>query len=145
MLETIIGENIDILCIAEIKIDFFFTTGQFLLPGYHKPFRLYISGRKGWLLVYIKSHLLSRLSKSFDIPSDFQFDSFELNLRKEKLMFMCIYKSRSLNKQYFLDNLLDIIDHYSSIYDNYFILGDFNMEPSGSLLKHLCNLTTYLL
>ena len=60
-------------------------------------------------------------------------------------MFMCIYKSPSQNKQYFLDNLLDIIDHYSSIYNNYLILGDFNMEPSGSLLKHLCNLTTYLL
>ena len=60
-------------------------------------------------------------------------------------MFMCIYKSPSQNKQYFLDNLLDIIDHYSSIYDNYIILRDFNMQPSGSLLKHLYNLTTYLL
>ena len=60
-------------------------------------------------------------------------------------MFMCIYKSPSQNKQYFLDNLLDIIDHYSSIYNNYLILGDFNMELSGSLLTHLCNLTTYLL
>ena len=50
-------------------------------------------------------------------------------------MFMCIYRLPSQNKQYFLDKLLDIIDHYSSIYGNYIILGDFNMEPSGFLLN----------
>ena len=50
-------------------------------------------------------------------------------------MFMCIYRPPSQNKQYFLDKLLDIIDHYSSIYGNYVILGDFNMELSGFLLN----------
>ena len=50
-------------------------------------------------------------------------------------MFMCIYRPPSQNKQYFLDKLLDVIDHYSSIYGNYIILGDFNMEPSGFLLN----------
>ena len=97
-----------------------------MLPGYHKPYRLDISDRKGGLLVYIKSHLPSRLLKNCD---------FELNLRKEKWMFMCIYRSPSQNKQYLLGMLSEIIDHFSSIYDNYIILGDFNMEPSDSILK----------
>ena len=35
------------------------------------------------------------------------------------------------NKQYFLDNLTMIVDHYSSIYDNRIILGDFNLEPDS--------------
>ena len=35
-LKTIINENLDILCIAESKIDKSFTTAQFTLPGYHK-------------------------------------------------------------------------------------------------------------
>ena len=39
------------------------------------------------------------------------------------------------NKLYFLDKLSEIIDHYSSIYDNYIILGDLNMEPSDCLLN----------
>ena len=38
-------------------------------------------------------------------------------------------------KQYFLKKLSEIIDHFSSIYDNYITLGDFNMEPSDSILK----------
>ena len=48
---------------------------------------------------------------------------------------MCIYRPPSQNKQYFLEKLSEIIDHFSSIYDNYIILGDFNMEPSDSILK----------
>ena len=50
-LKTIINENIDILCIVESKIDKYFTTAQFMLPGYDKPYRLDISARKGGLLV----------------------------------------------------------------------------------------------
>ena len=106
-----------------------------MLPGYQKSYRLDISGRKGGLLVYIKSHLPSRLLKNFDIPSNIQIVPFELNLRKEKWMFMCIYRPLSQNKQYFLEKLSELIDHFSSIYDNYIILGDFNMEPSDSILK----------
>ena len=50
-------------------------------------------------------------------------------------MFMCIYRPPSQNKQYFLEQLSEIINHDSSIYDNHIILGDFNMEPSDSILK----------
>ena len=50
-------------------------------------------------------------------------------------MFMCIYRLPSQNKQSFLEKLSEIIDHFSCIYDNYIISGDFNMEPSDSILK----------
>ena len=38
------------------------------------------------------------------------------------------------NKQYFLENVFIIVDHYSSIYDNHIILGDFNIEPNSPIL-----------
>ena len=41
--------------------------------------------------------------------------SFELNLRKGKLMFICIYRLPSQNKQYFLENLSEILDHYFTL------------------------------
>ena len=56
-LKLVIDENVDILCIAETKIDESFPTAQFILPGYHKPYRLDITDKQGGLLVYIKSHL----------------------------------------------------------------------------------------
>ena len=48
-------------------------------------------------------------------------------------MFMCIYRPLSQNKQYFLKKLSKIIDHFSSIYDDYIILGDFDMKPGDSI------------
>ena len=62
-LKTIVNENLDILCIAESKMDKSFTTAQFILSGYQKPYRLDVSDRKGSLLVYMKSHLPPRLLK----------------------------------------------------------------------------------
>ena len=49
-------------------------------------------------------------------------------------MFICIYRPPKQNTQYFLENLLLIIDHYLSIYDNLIILGDFNMESKNPKL-----------
>ena len=45
-LKLIINENVDIICIAETKIDESFPTAQFLLSGYHKPYRLHISDKQ---------------------------------------------------------------------------------------------------
>ena len=133
-LKLIIDESVDILCIAETEIDESFPIPQFILPGYHKPYRLDITDKQGGLLVYIKLHLPSRLLSIHNIANDIQVISFELNLRKEKWMFMCIYKPPKQNNQYFLENLSSIADHYSSIYDNYIFLRDFSMEPNCSVL-----------
>ena len=130
MFKLIIDENVDILCIAETKIDEPFPTAQFILPRYHKPYRLDITDKQGGLLVYIKSHLRSKLLSAHNTFNDIQVIPFELNLRKEKWMFMCIYRPPKQNSQYFLENLSSLADHYSSIYDNYIFPGDFNMEPN---------------
>ena len=45
-LKLIVNENVYILCLAETKIDETFPTAQFLLPGYHKPYRLDISDKQ---------------------------------------------------------------------------------------------------
>ena len=49
-------------------------------------------------------------------------------------MFLCIYSPPAQSKQYFLDDLTMIVDHYSNIYDNHIILGDFNLEPDSPIL-----------
>ena len=83
-LKLIIGEHVDIFCVAETKIDNSFPTAQFSWPGYHKPNRLDILDRRGGLLVYIKSHLPFRRLKNYIMPKIIQIIPFELNLRKEK-------------------------------------------------------------
>ena len=73
----------------------------------------------------------SRVLSNHISPKDILAIPFELNLRKEKWIFVCIYRPPKQDSQYFLENVSLIIDHYSSIYDNHIILGDFNMEPKN--------------
>ena len=105
---------------------------------YHKSYRLDITDKQGGLLVYIKFNLPSTLLLIHNTINDIQVIPFELNIRKEKWMFMCIYKPP--NNQIFLDNSSSIADHYSSIYDNYIFLGDFNMEPNFPTLRSFMQL-----
>ena len=50
------------------------------------------------------------------------------------MVFLCIYRPPAQIKQYFLESLSMIVDHYSSIYDNLIILGDFNLKPDSPIL-----------
>ena len=49
-------------------------------------------------------------------------------------MLVCIYRPPAQNKQYFLENVSIIVDHYLSIYDNHIIPEIFHMEPSSPIL-----------
>ena len=85
----------------------------------------------------------SRLLSNHISPKDVQAIPFELNLRKEKWMLVFIYRPPKQGSQYFLGNVSLIIDHYSSIYENHIILGDFNMEskkPKLASFMHPFNL-----
>ena len=134
VLKLTIDENIDILCIAETKIDESFPTAQFVLLCYHKPYLLDISDKQGGLLIYIKFNLPSRPLPSHNTPNDIQVIPFELNLWKENWMLICIYRPPKKKNPYVLDNSSLIADHYSSINDNYIILGDFNLELNRAVL-----------
>ena len=84
--------NVDILCIAEAKLDPLFPKWQFLIPGFHKPLRMDDSSRKRGFLVYIKSSLPSKMLTKFKLSDNIQIIPFELNPRKEKWLFVSIYK-----------------------------------------------------
>ena len=54
-LESLIGGIMDIICIAETKIDGSLPQSQFSLNGYkNPPYRLDISDRSGGLLTFLK-------------------------------------------------------------------------------------------
>ena len=90
-----------------------------------------VSSRRGGLLVYIKSSLPSKMLTKFKLPNNIQIIPFELNLRKDKWLFVSIYKPPLQNNQYFVSILSDLLDFYSNEYDNKVVLGDFNLEPSS--------------
>ena len=121
----------DVLSIAETKLDFSFPNAQFLLPAFQERLRLNVDYRSGGLLVYIKASLPSKILSKFKLPINIQIIRFEINLRTEKWLSVSIYKLPSQSNQYFLDLLGDLSDFYSQDYDSKVILGDFNLELSN--------------
>ena len=69
-----------------------------------------INDRSGGLLVYIKASLPSKILTNFKLLIKIQTIPFERNVRKEKWLFVSIYKPQSQSNQYFLDILGDLLD-----------------------------------
>ena len=91
-LQQVICDSVDILTIAETKIDYSFPTAQFRLANYHTPYRLDISNNSGGILVYIRSNILTRQLNCGNLCKSIQAVLFEINLRKEKWLVISIYQ-----------------------------------------------------
>ena len=128
--------NIDILAIAETKLNKSFPEQQFFSEGYKLPYRRDQTHKIGGLLVYINKDIHSRRLTNFEIPSDdIQIIPFELNLRKKKWLIIACYKLPSMENKYFFTHLNNIISYYLKLYDTYFLIGDFNLETNNNILK----------
>ena len=126
---------VDILAVAESKLDDSFPDNQFILPGYKKPLRLDVNGRSGGLLVYVNDQIPSRRLNTFVFDKDIQVVPFELNLRKTKWVIFAIYRPPKQDLSNFLNILSIALDFYNRNYDNLLIIGDFNAEPQEAKLK----------
>ena len=135
-LQQLICNSVDVLTIAAAKIDTSFPTAQFRLANYHILYRLDVSDKIEGILVYIKSKIPTRQLNYVNLCKSIQVLPFEINLRKEKWLVMSIYRPPSRNSEFFLNSLTSIIDHFTKLFDNYIIIGDFNLEPSNTTLKH---------
>ena len=132
-LTNLVSEHMDILKVADTNLGASFPTAQFLMPGFYKPFRLDVTANSAGLLVYVKGSLPARELQTYKLPFDIQAIPFEIYLRKEKWLVICIYKPPLQNIQYFLNVLTDFLDFYSMQYDNKVVLGDFNLKPNNPI------------
>ena len=133
-LQTIINGNVDIVSIAETKLDASVPSAQFTLEEYHTAYGLDTNNKSGGILLYLKSSIPSRCLCYEELRISIQVIPFEINLRKEKCLVISIYRPPSQNSEYFLNSLTKIIDYFANTYDNHLILGDFNLEPTDSAL-----------
>ena len=122
--------------ISVCKISGVGSVKQFFLKG--NNFRvLKICPWRG-ILLYIKEGIPSKLLKTnFDENTEAMF--VEINIRKKKWLISCSYNPHKSEISKHLKSLGMNIDSYSSKYENYILLGDFNAEPSEKAMewKHL--------
>ena len=138
-LQEVTYENVDIVSIAETKTDASFPSAQFVLDGYHLPYRMDVTERKGGILVYVKSLIPSRRLTLWNLRNlcdSIQAIPLEINLRKEKWLVISVYRPLTQDRGYFLNSLIKLINLFWNKNDNYLIMGDFNMEPTESTLSN---------
>ena len=117
------------------KLNDSFPSGQFLLDGFSKPYRLDRCLNGGGILLYIRDDILScLLSDSNRAESIFA----EINFRKKKWLICVSYNPHKSNISNYLHHLGKSRDNYIGNYDNIFLLGDFNSEFSEPCLNDFC-------
>ena len=141
-IDLLLNGKVDVLTIAETKLDNSFPEAQFCLEGYKKPFRLDDTRNSGGLLVYVNNNIPSRRLHLFNFASDIQIIPIELNFRKQKWLILSIYRPPKQNFLYFLTNLTEAVDFYSRNYENILINGDFNAEPQDAKMKTFLDANT---
>ena len=134
-LEFLVSKNVDVLIIAETKLDDTFPTGQFLLPGFKVPIRLDRNKNGGGILAYIREEVPSKDLSEFNYPKDIECVTIEINLHKSKWVLFGIYRPPCQKETYFLEEIGKAIDHYSHNYENFIVIGDFNCEENNGKLS----------
>ena len=84
MLEELIKDKIDIFLISEAKLDSSFPSGQFVIKGYSKPFRLDRNQTGGGLLLYVREDIPCKILKEHTPEKPIENLFVEINLRSRK-------------------------------------------------------------
>ena len=100
--------SIDILMVSETELDDSFPEAQFLIEGFHSPFRSDRSIHGGRIMLYVREDIPTKFL-SHDFPG---VESFfvEINLHKKKCLINCSYnphKSNIINHLNIISRLLD--------------------------------------
>ena len=107
------------------------------------PYTLHLIDNKGGLMVFVKSHIPSIRLNIFKILSNIEIILFETNFSKEKWLVASIYIDPSQKNKYLLCNLKNLLEFYSTWYEDIIILGDFNIEAKNKVMKYFLQEYTF--
>ena len=141
LLKCIISDNIDILTIAETKLDSNFTTNQFLLEGFRLPFRYDRNSNGGGILVYVGEGVPAKEIKTYNFPDNIECGFVEINLKNKKWLLANVYHPPSQNGRYFFEEIGKSLDAYGTRHENFILMGDFNTEEQDADISNF--LETY--
>ena len=135
MLSSMIKYNIDILMVSEAKLDSSFPQAQFRIEGYAPPFRCDRNSHGGGSLLFIREDIPTKII-SITPLKDFEGIFLKLNFRKKQILLCCSYNPHKNVISNHLNILGKILDTQMKIYDNFFIVGDFNSEMTESAMEN---------
>ena len=111
--------------ISETKIDESFPVCQFEIDGLNIPFRVDRDQKGGGIMLYFKEDLTAKLL-SINRTNENCF--VELNLKRTKWLISYSYNPNKSNIYSHLESLSRNLDLFSSKYNNYLVVCDFNVS-----------------
>ena len=133
-LKLLIGKNIDILVITETKTDSSFPKAQFKIEGFSMPFRLDRNRFGGGVLIYVREDIPGKQLTKNRLPDDTEGLFIEINLRKVKWLLFGTYHLHQ-QQDHFLKQVNFALDTCREIYDNFILVGDFNLNESDPAMS----------
>ena len=143
LLTEMVRDKVDLLKICQTKLDSSFPNAQFYMKSYSKPYRLDRNSKEGGIILYVREDISSKLINSSFTNHDQEYFLVELNLWRQKWLKICYYNLRKTRIKGYLKCISKEIDSHSSKYDNFFLLGDFNSEPSEEAMKNFCQIYNF--
>ena len=138
VLKSMIHDNLDILVITETKIDESFPSIQLKIERFSEPFRFNRTDTGG-IIIHIRSNIPAKIIKN-DLPKHIEGLFVELNLHNKKWVIFGGYNPDRVLISDFLSHVGNSLDMFIRNYDNFLLLGDFNVEMIDERLKEFCNI-----
>ena len=138
-LMSLVKDKLDLFLLTETKIDQSFTTAQFVIEGYSKPFRRDRDKMGGGLLLYVREDITCKEIKQTILPSDIECLFIEMNLRNKKYLIVGGYNPHKDSSSYFLDHVGKAIDFMLGNYDDILLMGDFNCLRKEQCMVDFCD------
>ena len=129
--DLVLPSNLDIFCVAETKLNASFPDAQFAFPNF-RMFRKDKTEHAGGLLAYIRSDIPCRGLSDIQGSDSFELLPIEITLSKHKWILIFSYKSPSLSKREFTNEISPVIDRLFVLYSNVMLIGDLNFDMSSN-------------
>ena len=121
--------SIDTFMASETKLDDSYPECQFLIKGFHSPFRFDRNRNGGGTMPYVRDDIPDKLL-SHDFPPAESF-FIEINLYKKKRLINCSYNPHKSNTGKHLDIVSRSLDALSTKYQNIVLLGNSNVDDEA--------------
>ena len=125
----------DYLVLSETKLDDSFPSAQFNLPNYEIRARRDRDKNGGGLIEFVKKGLICKKLKIFE-PRKSECICSEITVSKKKWLCFSIYRPPSHdNLELFFDELTSSLSKASESYENFIVMGDFNIDVTNKGTK----------
>ena len=127
--QTVLSKT-NIFLLSETKTDNQYPDSQFFTEGF-KMYREDRTKNGGGHLLYVNENIPGKIINSYKFKENSEIILFEFSVSNKKWLLLGNYKTPSQNDLLFTNELNLVLSFFSPIYENFVLLGNFNMSTEN--------------